>query len=98
MGKVGRPNKKQMLKKLTKETILSALKEKGNDSKYLLDQVDEYMRYFDNLDVLNIKLCEDLDIDLLKEKRQVTKEMRNILTFLGLKPVSVDGVITFEEL
>ncbi|MDD3185975.1 MAG: hypothetical protein ACOX1S_05375 [Anaerostipes sp.] len=98
MGKAGRPNKKQMLKKLTKETILSALKEKGNDSKYLLDQVDEYMRYFDNLDVLNIKLCEDLDIDLLKEKRQVTKEMRNILTFLGLKPVSVDGVITFEEL
>ena len=55
------------------------------------------MKYFDNLDKINEELIGGLDIDLLKEKRQVTKEMRNILTFLGLKPMDY-GSESFEEL
>ena len=76
---------------------MQALEKKQTNEKYLIDQVDEYMKYFDNLDKINEELIGGLDIDLLKEKRQVTKEMRNILTFLGLKPMDY-GSESFEEL
>lgn len=95
---MGRPSKKEQLKKQTETAILKALDKKQTNEKYLVDQVDEYMKYFDNLDRINEELSGGLDIDLLKEKRQVTKEMRNILSFLGLKPSDLNGMEPFEEL
>ena len=95
---MGRPSKKEQLKKQTETAILKALDKKQTNEKYLVDQVDEYMKYFDNLDRINVELSRGLDIDLLKEKRQVTKEMRNILYFLGLKPSDLNGMEPFEEL
>nr|DAY92780.1 MAG TPA: hypothetical protein [Caudoviricetes sp.] len=95
---MGRPSKKEQLKKQTETAILKALDKKQTNEKYLVDQVDEYMKYFDNLDRINVELSRGLDIDLLKEKRQVTKEMRNILSFLGLKPSDLNGMEPFEEL
>ena len=53
---VPRPTKQEELKKLTKATIIKALEEKGTTEKYLLDQVDEYMQFFDNLETINEKL------------------------------------------
>lgn len=95
---MARPTKEEMLRKETKATIIKALEEKGTAEKYLLDQVDEYMGYFDSLKVINTKLNKGFNIDLSKEKRQVTKEMRSILDFLGLKPVEMTKEGTFEEL
>lgn len=95
---MARPSKKEQLKKQTKTAILQALNKRQTNEKYLIDQVDEYMKYFDNLDKINEELSGGLDIDLLKEKRQVTKEMRNILSFLGLKPSDLNGTDLFEEL
>ena len=95
---VARPTKEEALRKETKATIIKALETKGTSEKYLLDQVDEYMGYFDSLKVINAKLNKGFNIDLSKEKRQVTKEMRSILDFLGLKPVEMNKDDAFEEL
>ena len=83
---MARPNKEMMLRKETKEAILSALEQNGNTEKYLLDQVDQYMEYYDNLKEINARLKQGFKADLVKEKRLLTKEMRSILTFLKLKP------------
>lgn len=95
---MARPSKSEQLKKETKATILKALEDKGNCEKYLLDQVDEYMRFYDNLATINDKLSEKFNADLVKEKRLIAKEMRNILTFLGLKPSCGMGADYPEEL
>lgn len=83
---MARPSRKQTARNKTEATILKALEKNGIVEKYLKDQVDEYMKYYDNLSRINEVLEARLDIDYLKEKRQVTKEMRSILMFLGLKP------------
>ncbi len=95
---MARPTKEEALRKETKATIIKALEAKGTSEKYLLDQVDEYMGYFDSLKVINAKLNKGFNINLSKEKRQVTKEMRSILDFLGLKPVEMNKDDAFEEL
>ena len=95
---VPRPTKQEELKKQTKATIIKALEEKGNCEKYLLDQVDEYMQFYENLQTINDKLSKSFNAELVKEKRLIAKEMRNILTFLGLKPVTGNGDGSFEEL
>ncbi|MBR9961255.1 hypothetical protein [Anaerostipes sp. Marseille-Q3525] len=87
-----------MLKRETKATIIKALQDRGISEKYLLDQVDEYMGYYDSLGEINGKLKKGFKIDLSKEKRQITKEMRSILDFLGLRPVEIDKDDIFEEL
>jgi len=94
---MARPNKKQADKKKTEAALYKALEDFGLKEKYYEDQVSEYMKYYSNLDTINDKLSVNLDIDLLKEKRQVTKEMRSILAFLGLKPAESGGG-GFEEL
>lgn len=80
-------------KKTTKEQLVGQLLLAGYDKQFYMDQVDEYMIYYDNLQTLNERLLDtSLDSktfnEILKEKRQVTKEMRNILTFLNLQPTS----------
>ncbi|RDU22200.1 hypothetical protein [Anaerosacchariphilus polymeriproducens] len=94
---MARPTKEMELRKETEATILKALKLNHTDEKYLRDQVDEYMKFYDNLARINAKLEKDLEIELLKEKRQITKEMRSILLFLGLKPEE-QGAGTIEAL
>lgn len=95
---VARPSKEEMLKRETKAAIIRALQDRGISEKYLLDQVDEYMGYYDSLREINGKLKKGFKIDLSKEKRQITKEMRSILDFLGLRPVEIDKDDIFEEL
>ena len=78
-------------RKKTYEGLKCQLLLMGYDQQFYLDQVDEYMIYYDNLQTLNEKLLEKTwDTksfnEILKEKRQVTKEMRNILAFLKLRP------------
>ena len=80
-------------KKTTQEQLIGQLLLAGYDKQFYMDQVDEYMIYYDNLQTLNERLLDTgLDSrtfnEILKEKRQVTKEMRNILTFLNLQPTS----------
>ena len=80
-------------RKRTYEELKAQLILMGCDQQFYLDHVDEYMNYYDHLQVLNVRLLNsDLDTksfsEILKEKRQVTKEMRNILAFLKLKPKS----------
>lgn len=88
---MARPNKEMMKRKATQYAILSALEKNGTTEKYLLDQVDQYMEYYDNLTTINDTLKQKFSTDLIKEKRLLTKEMRNILTFLKLKPSAYDG-------
>lgn len=95
---MARPTREESLRKQTKATIIKALEQKNTCEKYLLDQVDEYMVYFDSLKAINEKLSKGFNIDLSKEKRQVTKEMRSILSFLGLQPKELNEMDTFEEL
>ena len=83
-------------RKKTQEGLMLQLKLAGYDQQFLIDHVDEYMIYYDNLGVLNQRLLNDsLDTksynEILKEKRQVTKEMRNILAFLKLQPIGEGG-------
>lgn len=94
---MARPSNKEREKKATESALLKSLSENGLNEKYYKDQVAEYMKYYDNLQELNGKLTKNLDIEILKEKRQVTKEMRNILSYLGLKPTA-EGGGGFEEL
>ena len=82
----------------TQSDLLKAIGSQGLTDKYYLDQVDEYMNLYSNLAEINRKLGEKFNADLLKEKRQVLKEMRSILTFLGLKPNAGIGDGYSEEL
>ena len=88
---MARPNKSMMKSKDKEKASLSALEQNGTTEKYLLDQVDQYMEYYDNLAMINNKLRQEFSPSLVKEKRLLTKEMRSILTFLKLKPSADDG-------
>ena len=82
---MARPNKEEILRKNTKEALILALKKSGNDAQYYLDQIEEYMKFYDNLTIINKELSKykdeisdsDTYTKLLKEKRLVAKEMRN---------------------
>lgn len=95
---MARPSKEETLKKETKEALLLALEKKGTTAQYYKDQVEEYMRFYDNLVTINSELntykerITDTDdyTKLLKEKRLISKEMRGILKFLNITPE--DGV------
>lgn len=96
---MARPKKEVSLRKATKEAILQALSENKTNAQYYLDQVDQYMEYYDNLQLINQQLnkikCITSDnkntfVDLTKEKRLITKEMRAILLFLGLTGEKVE--------
>ena len=91
MGAVRSPRKR----KRTYEQLKAQLLLLGCDQQFYMDQVEEYMIYYDNLQTLNERLLDSSwDTksfnEILKEKRQVTKEMRNILAFLKLRPTGDD--------
>ncbi len=92
---MARPKSKRTI---TEEQLKEQLQASGYDKQFYLDQIHEYMLYYDNLVVLNHRLLEvNVDFktynEILKEKRQVTKEMRSILSFLKLRP-SADEIGT----
>ena len=89
----------QRKRKKTYEQLVGQLLLMGYDQQFYMDQVEEYMIYYDNLQTLNEKLlASNLDTksfnEILKEKRQVTKEMRNILAFLKLRPTGEESTPT----
>lgn len=96
---MARLTKEQQSRKTTVESLNLRIRLNGNEDKFLLDQIDQYMIYYDDLNILNNKINNVKDspndtksyTELLKEKRQITKEMRGILTFLGLLPSSEEG-------
>ncbi len=77
----------------TENSLKELIKKNGYQAKFYYDQISEYMLYYDSLYILNKKMKENSNnsqyFDCLKEKRQVTKEMRNILSFLKLEPVEI---------
>ncbi len=83
----------------TRKNLKKALMERGITEQIFEDKIEEYMTFYDSLNCLN-KLVKDIEsheninvknyADVLREKRMVTAEMRNILNFLGLKP-DIDG-------
>ncbi len=81
----------------TENSLLKMLEENGYKEKFYYDHIKEYMLYYDALFNLNEKM-KNSDVsnsqyfDCLKEKRQVTKEMRNILSFLKLEPTETGGL------
>ena len=80
-----------------KQALEDQLREKQLDGPVYRNQVDQYLAFYDRLRVLNrLSVYKDddgsqqVDLDALKEARQVAKSMRDILAFLGLRPVG-DG-------
>lgn len=95
---MGNITKAEREKRATKKAILKSIEEKKLTEKFYIDQVEEYMKLYDNLAQINQKLSEKFTTDLLKEKRMVLKEMRCILSFLKLEPEKESGYGTVEEL
>jgi len=94
---MARPTKSDMSRRDTESALYKVLELNSMEEKFYKDQVTEYMKFYDNLAKLNEVLDDRIDVDVLREKRQVTKEMRSILMFLGLKPLE-NGGGGFEDL
>ena len=92
-----RRKRKQTYEELIQQMLLA-----GYDKQFYTDHIDEYMIYYDNLQTLNNRMLDtSLDTrtfnEILKEKRQVTKEMRNILAFFNLQPTGETGSLGGED-
>lgn len=81
-----------------KQALEDQLRDKQLDGPVYRNQVDQYLAFYDRLRVLNrlsVYKGEDgsqqVDLEALKEARQVAKSMRDILAFLGLRPVGDGG-------
>ena len=99
---MARLSREESARRGTEKALKLTLEIKNLNEKYYNDLVDEYMEYYDNIKSLN-KRIEGAESDtaymsLVKEKRQVAKEMRNILDFLGLRPKGENIVVGYEEL
>lgn len=79
----------------TRKNLERLTKEKGLSGQVYIDKIDEYMSFYDNLKMLELRIM-DMESDeksnikdltgAISEKRRVSAEMRGILAFLGLKP------------
>lgn len=84
----------------TEKELKKSIEAKGLKGQIYLDKIEEYMSFYDNLKKLNDYLItlesgQNLMLknytDAVGEKRRVATEMRNILSFLGLKPDKNSG-------
>lgn len=71
----------------TKKSIEGNIRKVELSKQFIKDYINEYMIYHDimiriNHQLANISKMDNLYMELLKEKRQISKEMRNILDFL----------------
>ena len=83
MAKISRQTKR----KRTLDALNKSLQDSGLESRYYIDQVEVYMNYWDTLEDIQECIKKGVfDPNLSKEMRLITKEMRSILEFLGLKP------------
>ncbi|MDO4553697.1 MAG: hypothetical protein Q4B70_00960 [Lachnospiraceae bacterium] len=92
---MARPMGEETKRAKTVQSLEKALENNHMSEKFLQDKVDEYMSFYDDLKYINdrlITLKSDENGSLkqyteaVSEKRRISNEMRNILTFLGLKP------------
>lgn len=93
---MARPASDEWKRKKTEESLINALKRNKLEESFLKDKVDEYMSFYDNLKYIDKELKSG-NISSMSgytnataEKRRISGEMRNILTFLGLKPTEVN--------
>ncbi len=78
--------KTERKKRETKKSILSVLEENGKDTKPNLYMVDQYMKLYGDLELINVKLAEKFSVTLSQERRQILKSMINISEHLGFAP------------
>lgn len=79
--KIARTKTRKSIEKNIPEDLLS--------QQFIKDQINEYMIFYDIMCKINRNISlssefNNLTMDLLKEKRQITKEMRNIIDFLSI--------------
>lgn len=100
-GKMARPTGEEKERKMTEKSLKNALSQNKLSEKFLEDKVKEYMSFYDDLLYINKTLTAMKNsgnctlknyTDATAEKRRISSEMRNILRFLGLKPVDVNLV------
>lgn len=87
-------------RKKTLESLMKSAEENGLTEKFYEDYIDQYMLFYDNLFVLNEQLSgmksgDNFSLNAYtmatSEKRRISGAMRNILSFLGLKPSEGGG-------
>jgi len=99
---MGNLTKKQRARRDTKDALLHNLEIKNLQEKFYLDMVENYMDLYDDIVELNTNYpvqtaelnaqtpskqgAKNFDVKTSAEKRQILREMRAILEFLGLKP------------
>lgn len=93
--KLAKPASDETKREKTRKSLENALKVNKLKEDFLKDKVDEYMSFYDNLKYIDKELKSG-HINSMSgytnataEKRRISGEMRNILTFLGLKPAEV---------
>lgn len=97
---MGRKKTPENQRKETLESLEESIKKEKLEAKFYKDQIELYMGFYDDLNLINDKviiLKNDKNFslrsytDATSEKRRIAKEMRDILTFLGLKPTEKGG-------
>ena len=95
---LARPISEEKNREKTRKSLINALRNNKISEKFLQDKVEEYMSFYDDLKYINSRLItmksdENVSLksyaDAVSEKRRISGEMRNILSFLGLKPTDV---------
>lgn len=76
-------SKAERRKRETESSILKVLEESGRDTKPNLHLVEQYMKLYGDLELINKKLTEKFSVALSQERRQILKSMMNILEHLG---------------
>lgn len=95
---MARPISEEKNREKTRKSLINALRNNNISEKFLQDKVEEYMSFYDDLKYINNRLItmksdENSSLksytEAVSEKRRISGEMRNILSFLGLKPTDV---------
>lgn len=92
---MARPASEEWKRDKTKKSLENALKKNKLEDDFLKDKIEEYMSFYDNLKYIDKELKSGNITSMsgytnaTAEKRRISGEMRNILTFLGLKPTEV---------
>lgn len=76
--------KSERRKRETEKSILKVLEENKRDTKPNLHLVEQYMKLYSDLELINQKLTEKFSVALSQERRQILKAMMSVLDHLGL--------------
>lgn len=76
-------SKAERRKREIEMSILKVLEENQRDTKPNLHLVEQYMKLYSDLELINKKLTEKFSVALSQERRQILKTMTNILEYLG---------------